>query len=362
MYRNIYIHGVNIYDIFVKKFIFNVIEKMQFTRTKKLVFFNNKWWVWKTTIAYNTAVKFSEKWYKTVLVDLDTQCNLSRLVIWESFEQSLFSDVENNIYWILKWVIEWWSDIDLSMKPIQISNNLYIIPWSLKLSRYDNLLLTAYNQAAAGENIWYFQTSAINRYLSKLWMDEEIDLFIIDCSPNLWLLNRIILLWSDYFIVPLMPDAFSLQWVENLWITLEEWKKNWKNTGKALASSIPSEQVLNGEWLFIWYIVNSYNQYADRPIKSHNEWIGKIPLAIKEYLSEKHCKNWLVEKSRKESLMNIKDFWELSSDSHRTNKAIFNLKPGDDFKAVKWTLDNLEIAKEQFWWLIENIEEILKKY
>ena len=32
----------------------------------------------KTTIAYNCAVIF-EKWFKTVMVDLDTQCNLSML-------------------------------------------------------------------------------------------------------------------------------------------------------------------------------------------------------------------------------------------------------------------------------------------
>lgn len=318
--------------------------------------------MWKTTIAYNTAVKFAEKWYKTVLVDLDTQCNLSRLALWESFEQSLFSWFENNIYGVLRWIVEWGWDINLNIKPIQISNSLSIIPWSLKLSRYENLLITAYNQAAAWEQIWYFQTSAINRYLSRLWLDEDIDLFIIDCSPNLWLLNRIILLWSDYFVVPLMPDAFSLQGVENLWITLEEWKRNWKNTGKALANTIPNEQVLNGEWLFIGYIINSYNQYAERPIKSHNEWMERIPKSIKEYISERHCKNWLVEKSWSESLMNIKDYGELASDSHRTNKAIFNLIPWEDFKAVQWTLDNRETSKDQFEWLSDNIIEILEKY
>ena len=335
---------------------------MKYIRPKELVFFNNKWWVWKTTIAYNCAVKFSEKWFKTVMVDLDTQCNLSMLALWESFEKSLFSSVETNIYWVLKWVIEWWSDINMNIKPIQINDNLSILPWSLKLSRYENLLITAYNQAAAWEQIWYFQTSAISRYLKRLWLDLDVDVFIIDCSPNLWLLNRIILLWCDYFVVPLMPDAFSLQWVENLWITLEEWKRNWKNTGKALSWNIPSEQVLNWEGLFIGYIINSYNQYAERPIKSHNEWMERIPKSIKEYVSERHCKNWLVEKSRKESLINLKDYWELSSDSHRTNKAIFNLIPWKDFKNVQWTLENLNIAKEQFENLFVNIHSILEKY
>jgi cellulose biosynthesis protein BcsQ len=167
---------------------------MKFTRTKKLVFFNNKWGVGKTTIAYNTAVKFAEQWYKTVLVDLDAQCNLSRLALWEGFDDNLFTK-EDNIFWVLKWIIQWWGDIDTHIKPTFIDTNLSILPGSLNLSRYENLLITAYNQAAAWEQIGYFQTSAISRYLSQLWLEDDIDIFIIDISPSLWLLNRVVLLW-----------------------------------------------------------------------------------------------------------------------------------------------------------------------
>lgn len=72
-----------------------------------------------------------------------------------------------------------------------------------------------------------------------------MDIFIIDVSPSLDLLNRIILLSADYFVTPLMPDAFSVQGIENLGLTLEAWKENWRNTGKALARGISSERVLS---------------------------------------------------------------------------------------------------------------------
>jgi len=335
---------------------------MKFIRTKNLVFLNNKWWVWKTTVAYNTAVKFAEKWYKTVLVDLDPQCNLSRLALWENFDKNLFNSNDNNIYWVLKWLIKWWADIDLNINFQEVRENLSIIPWNLKLSEYQNLLITAYNQAARWQEIWYFQTSAIYRFLKEKWLNEDIDIFIIDVSPSLDLLNRVILLWSDYFITPLNPDAFSLQWIENLWITLENWKNTWKNSAKALAWNIANNKVLNWEWLFIWYVINSYNQYNKKPIRAHSEWIDKIPELIKKYLSEKHCKNWLVEKSWKFSLMNIKDFGQLPTDWQINNKAIFELIPWKDFKDVKWTLENLELAKKQFEEFANNIIEILNKY
>lgn len=335
---------------------------MKFTRTKKLVFLNNKWWVGKTTIAYNTAIKFAEKWYKTVLVDLDPQCNLSRLALWEHFDNNLFSWVENNIFGVLKWIIQWGWDINLEIPFQEIRDNLSIMPWSLNISGYQDLLITAYNQASGWQEIWYFQTSAISRFLGEKWLDDQIDIFIIDVSPSLDLLNRVILLWVDYFVTPLMPDAFSLQWIENLWTTLENWKKNWQNTWKALARDVASNKVLSWEWLFIWYIINSYNQYNKRAIKSHREWIERIPTSVKKYLSEKHCKNWLVEKSWNKALMNIKDFWELPTDWQIKSKAIFELIPWTDFSGVAWTKENLELSKVQFEELTNNLIEILEGY
>ena len=68
---------------------------MKFTRTKKLIFVNNKGGVGKTTLAFNCAVSLAKRGYKTVLVDLDPQCNLSRLALGEEYYlKHLFSETE----------------------------------------------------------------------------------------------------------------------------------------------------------------------------------------------------------------------------------------------------------------------------
>lgn len=341
---------------------------MKFTRTKKLVYFNNKGGVGKTTLAYNTAVKFAEMGYKTVLIDLDPQCNLSRISLGDSFENNLFSGSMKNIYTVLKGVITGGSDIDKSVnfEKIGTSGNLFILPGSPKLFEFENYsLISAYGEAAQGSERGFFSTSAIDRFLADKGLTEDIDLFIIDTSPNLNLLNRVIFLGSDYFITPLMPDAFSVQGIENLGNTFEGWKDNWKKTAKILAKdkSIPHDQVLDGEGLFIGYVINSYNQYSKKPIKSNEEWIEKIPTFIKKYLSEKHCKNGLVEKSWKKELALIKDYGQLPPLAQVKNKAIFNLDPIiDGFENVKGTKENLEQSKEEFTILANNILEILLKY
>ena len=116
---------------------------MKFTRTKKLLFANNKGGVGKTTLAYNTAVKFSEMGYKTVLVDLDPQCNLSRLSL-GLFEENLFSDSQKTIYTVLEGIIKGGADIDRSVNFEQIgkNGNLSILPGSIKLSQYESSITT----------------------------------------------------------------------------------------------------------------------------------------------------------------------------------------------------------------------------
>jgi len=335
---------------------------MKFERSKRLVFLNNKWGVGKTTLAFNCAVSFAQKWYKTVLLDLDPQCNLSRLSLWPSFEKSLLVQNTANIYGVLKWIIEWGSDIDLNVPFQELRENLLLLPGDLRLSGYQDLLISAYNQAAWGQEIGYFQTSALSRYMLEKWLSDEVDIFVIDASPSLDLLNRIVLLSSDYFVAPLMPDAFSLQWIENLWKTLENWKTDWRNTGKALARWVASEKVLGGEWLFLGYVINSYNQYNQGVIRTHQEWMELIPESVKKFLSEKHCRNGLVEKSWTESLADIKDYWQLPSDAQMVEKALCELIEGKDFDSVKGTVDNFDIACEQFEQLSQKILELLHEY
>ena len=203
----------------------------------------------------------------------------------------------------------------------------------------------------------FFVTSALDRYLNIIGLKEEIDIFIIDTSPTLGLLNRVLLLGTDYFITPMMPDAFSVQGIQNLGNTFEDWKDNWKKTAKILAQDkkITYDKVLNGEGLFVGYIVNSYNQYAGKPIKNNREWIEKIPEFVRKFLSEKHCRNGLVETSWRESLGVIKDYGQLVPLSQIKNQAIFNLNPeADGFSHIPGTMENWEQSKIEFENLVKN--------
>lgn len=339
---------------------------MKFARSKKVVYFNNKGGVGKTTLAYNTAVQFANKGYKTVLIDLDPQCNLTRLALGEEyFENTIFSATSKTIYDVLKGVVEGGGDIDLSATFEQAKGapiNLQVLRGDMRLSEYENMLATSYNAAAAGQKNGYFVTSAIDRFLREKGLSNEVDIFIIDTSPTLGLLNRVILLGSDYFVVPLMPDALSLQGIENLGKIFEDWKINWKNTGKALSSGIESQFLLSGEGLFIGYILNSYNVYGQQPIKDHRKWIDQVPGKVQEFLSEKHCRNGLVASSSEKSLHDIQDYGRLPAITHETGSAIFDIDPTKAEATQLGTKENIEKAKIEFDELSDKILDILSRY
>ncbi len=337
---------------------------MKFIRSKKLVFANNKGGVGKTTLTYNCAVQFANKGYKVAMIDLDPQCNLTRLALGELFLTNLFSHQDKTVYNMLKKVIDGGGDIDTSVKMIKIgdTNNLFLLKGDINLSLYENLLVTAYGQAASGQQIGYFQTSAIDRYMRDVGLRDEIDIFVIDTSPSLGILNQIIMLGSDYFVVPMSPDAFSLLGIENLGTMYERWKNNWKVTGRALSGVVETQYVLGGEGLFIGYIVNSYNVYAKKPINDHEKWIDQIPEKVKTFLSEKHCRNGLVESSYKAPLQNIQDYGRLPAMCQELGTAIFDVSPEQIADKQVGTIQNIEKSREEFDILSDNILSILGRY
>lgn len=338
---------------------------MKFPRSKQLVFTNNKGGVGKTTLAFNTAVKFAEMGYRVVLVDLDPQCNLTRLSLGEAwFEENLFTGQQRNISDILKGVVEGGNDVDMAIKPTAINcyPSIGLVPGSPDIVQYENLLIAAIGQAAGGQRIGYFTTSAINRYLRNLGMSDEIDIFVIDTSPTFGLLNRVILLGADYFVVPLMPDAFSVQGIQNLGSIFAQWKDQWKITARALAGNIESRLVLEGEGLFIGYVVNSYNVYSERPIKKQAQFIDLIPSKVKQHLSEKHSRNGLVAKSHETPLQIIQDYGQLPALAQEKLTAIFDLPQIDVTKLPPGSQENYEKSKTEFKDLAINIITVLRSY
>lgn len=150
-------------------------------------FCNQKGGVGKTTTAVNIAACLSEKGYKTLLIDLDAQGNATsglgqekpslefttyQLIVEKSDPQSLIRNTE--------------------------FKNLYLIPSNSDLSGAELEMV----QKIGREYV-------LKNQLAKI--KEQYDFILIDCPPSLGLMTINALVASDYIIIPLQCEYYSLE-------------------------------------------------------------------------------------------------------------------------------------------------------
>lgn len=133
---------------------------------------------------------------------------------------------------------------------------MYIIPGDILLSNYEDTLGDTWSSAKGGQALALRIQSAIYRYIK--WAAEEIhaDVVMLDLGPNLGALNRSVLAASDYFIIPMSPDLFSIRGTQNLGKKLDVWRKEWDQCNATEHSSI---ELPHGKPVFLGYVMQQHN-------------------------------------------------------------------------------------------------------
>ena len=84
-------------------------------------------------------------------------------------------------------------------------------PGDILFGDYEEELSGAWVRILAGRERGFRILTAIYRIVHK----RPVDFIFFDLGPNLGSLTRSLLLSSDYFISPMIPDAFSIRATEN---------------------------------------------------------------------------------------------------------------------------------------------------
>lgn len=108
------------------------------------------------------------------------------------------------------------------------------------------------------------------------------DVIMIDVGPSLGALNRAALLACDHVIVPLAPDLFSLQGLENVGPTLREWRSDWQMVRERNLAGKPQASYPPHEFLPLGYIMQQHLARLDRPASAYAEWAEQIPRFFRE--------------------------------------------------------------------------------
>lgn len=197
---------------------------------KKIVLFNHKGGVSKTTSTFHIGWMVAEMGHKVLLVDADPQCNLSALFLGDNFD-NYYENEETRIHNIMDGVRVAFSG---QPKPIEAINcphaerndNLFLIPGHMNLSEYDAQLNFAFTASTAMLSLQSLPGS-FNDLIEKTANNIGAEYVFVDLNPGLSTINQDLFLICDAFIIPTNPDTFSLMAIRSLSTILPRWV-NWK--------------------------------------------------------------------------------------------------------------------------------------
>lgn len=249
---------------------------------KKVAFFNNKGGVGKTTLAMHMGYKLESLGKRILFVDLDPQCNLTAHILSSEKIDVLWSDEGNTVYDAVEPIIKGSGDYHY-FNPEKLDNrNIWLYAGDLLLSDYEGVLSEAWTQILAGQERGFRASSAISRLVTQASENLNIDYVIFDVGPNFGALNRVILLDVDNFIVPMVPDLFSLRGTQNLGRVLKDWIQTYTDSVSRLKS--PDFEILAGSPKFSGYILQQFNINRNRETAAWRVWAQQVPNNIQDFV------------------------------------------------------------------------------
>jgi chromosome partitioning protein len=294
---------------------------------RAITFFNNKGGVGKTTTVYHVAWMLSEIGIKTIAIDLDPQSNLTSMFLNdERLEEIYEKNLPYTILDSIKPVVS--GDKPFVPAHIEIINdNLGLILGNLSLSIFEDRLSDAWLKCLDGDPISFRLTSIFNSIIKEAAIRFNAEIILIDVGPNLGAINRAVTISSDYIIMPVASDLFSLQGIKNLGTTLKKWKLDW-DTRKEKKPSDISFLIPENNIVPLGYIVMQYSAKDSRPVKSYLRWANRIPKIFSEFMLDKNNASETVDEDAN-CIALLKHFRSLAPMSMEAHKPIFLLKPAD---------------------------------
>lgn len=280
---------------------------------KTISIFNNKGGVGKTTLTYHLGHALAAMGHKTLVIDFDPQCNLTILSMDEELLHEIWSkedefvddfdrarkrtspaDYEQlissvrSIHFLLKPTEDGTADLPRLSPPQQLATNLDLIPGRLTMHLYEDKIAKLWSEVYQGEPQAIRTVTKIREIAEAYARQYGYKYVIMDTSPSLGALNKVIISTTDGFLIPCMPDMFSLYGIRNIGNALSIWKKQFDTIFQLLSvekrSSFPEKFVrLLG---FTIYNAKRYTKEG-KPwnlATAHYSYAMQVPGAIERFI------------------------------------------------------------------------------
>jgi cellulose biosynthesis protein BcsQ len=313
---------------------------------KKLVLFNNKGGVGKTTLTANLCAYLALKRNLRVLVvDCDPQCNITQLFLGDDRTIDLYwSEVggtktkSETILDAVRPIMDGGADVDLQVSVIPKKDNRFgadLLPGHPRFSAIEDQLSRAWGDLTAAK-IGGFRITHWLRFLLNS-LEKNYDVILIDVGPSLGSINRSVLTATDGFVTPLGSDVFSLLGIRNIaqWMQtwFDEYKLAVKNAGVSDQSSLDKYSIptsLEIERGYVGYTLQQYITKSKTGVRratvAFENIIQNVPKEIELYLSKFRKADVSAASAH---LGDIPNLFSLIPLAQSVNAPIFSLRGAD---------------------------------
>lgn len=297
-----------------------------------ITFFNNKGGVGKTSLVYHLAWMLTNIGYRVLTCDLDPQANLTAAFLDENKLEELWDNGDESGSTILKCVEPLTEVGDITDPELtQITSKLSLIPGDLALAGFEDTLSSEWPRALDSGSLYrpFRILTAFSTVMQTGAKNMGASFILADVGPNLGAINRSALIATDYIIVPLGADLFSLQGLRNLGPTLNKWRRDWKKRKDNWDN--PDFSLPIGGMKPVGYVVQQHSVRLSRPVKAYDKWVNRMP--------EEYARNLLNEpkgpypatpsQDEEHALATVKHYRSLVPMAQEARKPIFRLTTAD---------------------------------
>lgn len=293
---------------------------------KAIAFFTNKGGVGKTTLTCNLGAFLSKELDKKVLiVDVDPQANATQYVLKENELTRFYNKKHSSTVYDMAKPLSQGKGFSESIEFIHSESfGVDILLGDPRLALIEDVLASDWTTGG----IRGLRTTYIFRqFLSHC---EEYDYVFFDLGPSLGSINRSVLIASDYFVLPLSMDIFSIRATENISIWIKDWGRKLSKTLDFIDDPDDLEvDDIDFRLKFLGYTNQQYTAKRDaqgekRAVKAYEKIMSAISWHVEENLIEKNYTNGIDYKLG--SIPNLHSLVPMSQVSH---KPIFCLAAAD---------------------------------
>ena len=295
-----------------------------------VTFFNNKGGVGKTSLVYHLAWMLADLDHVVLAVDLDPQANLTAGFLDEEALVELWEDDPDSATTIHRCVEPLMRVGDIRKPTLRpIADRLHLLPGDLALSGFEDRLSSEWPDCLASAPYRAFRCITSFWQVMRMGAAEiEADIVLVDVGPSLGAINRSALIATDFVVVPLGADLFSLQGLRNLGPALRRWRTEWRTRREHWTS--PEFELPPGLMRPVGYLMQQHGVRLSRPVMAYDRWFRRMPAEYaRSVLAQPQGAEAVTPENDPHLIATIKHFRSLIALGQEARKPIFALSPSD---------------------------------